>query len=173
MAGISMLSGCLVDDPPPLIAPRKTAPRLDTTKATPGLDQVIVKNTGELIPFSIPVTSEDAGDPLAANLLFDYAGDGAVPDFLRPASLPASSLDDPEQRLLVLPWTVRSGVAPGCHRFTLRVTHSSNQKPLSPELVINKADLAEVFWFANINVDPADAGSLIDCPSPSSGATKP
>jgi len=56
LAGISMLSGCLVDDPPPFSAPRQTAPRLDTTKATPGLDQVIVKNTGELIPFSIQVT---------------------------------------------------------------------------------------------------------------------
>lgn len=169
VAGISMLSGCLVDDPPPFIAPRQTAPRLDYGNALPGLDQIIVKNSGDLIPFSIPVTSEDAGDPLVANLLLDYAGDGAIPDFLRPANLPASTLDDQHERVFKLPWKVRDGVTPGCHRFTLRVTHASNVKEGEPELAINKADQAEAFWFANINVDPDDAGSLVDCPLASSG----
>jgi hypothetical protein len=165
-----MLSGCLVDDPPPFIAPQKTAPRLDYSKALPGLDQIIIKNSGELIPFSIPVASEDAGDPLVAQLLFDYAGDGSNPDFLRPANLPASTLDDQKERVLKLPWKVRDGVARGCHRFTLRVTHQSNVKPGEPELAIDKADQAEAFWFANINVAPDDAGSLVDCPTASTGA---
>lgn len=164
LAGISMLSGCLVDDPPPFTPPRKTAPRLDVRQALPGMDRVIVTRAGELIPFSIPVTSEDAGDPLTAHLLLDYAGDGSIPDFLRPASLPPSTLDNPEPRILKLPWKVRDGVLPGCHLFTLRVTHASNVKEDAPELAIDKADQAEAFWFATINVDPEDAGSLLDCP---------
>lgn len=164
LAGTSMLSGCLVDDPPPFVAPRKTAPRLDHRSALPGMDQVIVTKAGELIPFSIPVTSEDAGDPLAANLLLDYAGDGSVPDFLRPASLPPSTLDATEPRVIKVPWKVREGVPPGCHRFTLRVTHQSNVNKDAPELAIDKADQAEAYWFANINVDPEDSGLLVDCP---------
>jgi hypothetical protein len=170
VAGISMLSGCLVDDPPPLIAPRKTAPRLDVSNAIPGCDQIIIANSGDVIPFSIPVTSEDAGDPLDANLLLDYAGDGSTPDFLKPGGLPASTLDDPEERLLKLNWKVRDGVPSGCHRFTLRVTHASNVVRDEPELAIDKADLAEAFWFAYINVSPEDAGSLLDCSLASSGA---
>jgi len=166
---LSMLSGCLVDDPPPLIAPGQTPPRLDTTRALPGQDQIIVKNSGELIEFKVPVTSEDAGDPLYANLLFDYGGDGTVPDFLYSVPMPASTLDD-KKREFKLPWTVRKGVAPGCHRFTLRVTHLSNINAEHPEQAIDKADLAQAFWFANINVSPEDANSLVDCPQASVGA---
>lgn len=165
VAGISMLSGCLVDDPPPFVAPQKTAPRLDYSRATPGLDQVIVRNSGELIEFRIPVTSEDAGDPLQAQLLLDYGGDGAQADFLRPATMPASTLSDTNPRVFNMPWTVRPSVAPGCHRFTLRVTHASNVPTEHPELAIDKSDLAEAFWFGNINVGPEDAGTLVNCPS--------
>jgi hypothetical protein len=166
---LSMVSGCLVDDPPPYVAAKKTAPRLDYSRAQPGLDQIIVKNSGEPIPFSIPVTSEDAGDPLSANMLFDYAGDGSVPDFLRPLPLPASTLDDPEERLFKFQWIVRDGISPGCHRFTLRVTHASNVNLDFPEQAIDKADQAEAFWFANINVDPEDASSLVNCPLATTG----
>lgn len=164
-AAVSMLSGCLVDDPPPYIAPQRTPPRLDYSKATPGLDQLIVKNSGELIEFKIPVASEDAGDPLAANLLLDYGGDGTMADFLRPGTMPASTLSDPNPRVFSLPWTVRPALAPGCHRFTLRVTHASNVDLDRPELAIDKSDLAEAFWFANINVAPENAGSLVNCPT--------
>lgn len=166
---LSMLSGCLVDDPPPFVAPQQTRPRLDHTRAEPGLDQIIVRNTGELIEFKMPVTSEDAGEPLYATLLFDYGGDGSVPDFLYSVPMPASTLDD-DNRVFKLPWTVRKGVAPGCHRFTLRVTHLDNINPDHPEQPIDKTDLAEAFWFANINVTPENANSLVDCPQASAGA---
>jgi len=165
-----MLSGCLVDDPPPFVAPRQTAPRLDYTKAFPGLDQVIVKNSGDLIKFEIPVSSEDAGDELFAILLFDYAGEGTGADPLNNGRLPASTLDDPNPRVFSLPWTVRKGIDPGCHRITLRVTHFKNT--VSAE-VIDKKDLAEAYWFANINVSPENANSLVNCPQASTGSSTP
>lgn len=164
-----MLSGCLVDDPPPYVAPQKTAPRLDTNNARPGNDQIIVRNSGEPIEFKVPVASEDAGDPLYWNLLFDYGGDGTVPDFVFSTPMPPSTLDD-DEREFKLSWTVRKGIAPGCHRFTLRVTHLSNVNAEHPEQAIDKADLAQAFWFANINVKPEDANSLLDCPQASVGA---
>jgi len=109
---------------------------------------------------------------LFANLLLDYAGDGNAADPVRFGPIPASTLDD-TSRIISLGWNVRPGIVPGCHRFTLRVTHLSNLVKDHSEQAKNKADLAEVFWFANINVDPEDAGTLKDCPSSSSGAQLP
>jgi hypothetical protein len=163
----SMLPACLVDDPPPFIEPRQTPPRLDYPNALPGLDQVIVKNEGELIEFRMPVTSEDAGQALWATLLFDYRGDGTPPEQIRETLLPASTLDDPN-RVLSLPWKVRPGIPAGCHRITLRVTHFANLAPDRFPEVLDKNDLAEAFWFANINVSPESANQLVDCPQASS-----
>jgi hypothetical protein len=170
-AALSMLSGCLVDDPPPYVPPRQTPPRLDYSSALPGLDQVIVSKSNEVIDFRMPVTSEDAGDDLSAVLLLDYRGDGTGFDPLYFLSLRASTLDD-TKRVFKMPWTVRSPLAAGCHRITLRVTHSRNVGERADQ-VIDKADLAEAFWFANINVDPEDANSLVDCPQASIGVVQP
>jgi hypothetical protein len=164
LAAISMLSGCLVDDPPPFIAPQKTAPRLDYSKAEPGLDQLIVTNSGDLITFKLPVTSEDAGDSLFASLWFDYTPDSGMVEPSGSVPIPASTLEN-TKRAVTLPLTIRPDIKPGCHRYTLRVTHQSNVVEGHPDRVINKADLAEAFWFANINVAPENAGSLVNCPS--------
>lgn len=165
VVSVGVLSGCSADDPPPATAPQKTAPRLDHTKALPAMNELIVRSSGELIEFRMPVASEDAGDPLQAQLLLDYDGDGSVADFLRPATMAASTLNDPNERVFILPWIVRPAVAPGCHRFTLRVTHASNVDGEHAELAIDKADQVEAFWFANINVAPEDTAALVNCPS--------
>ena len=161
-----MLSGCLVDDPPPYVPPAKTPPRLDYSGALPGLDQIIVSRSNEVIDFRMPVTSEDAGDDLSAILLLDYRGDNTF-DPIYPVTLRASTLDD-NKRVIKMPWTVRPFLPAGCHRITLRVTHSSNVGERADQ-VIDKADLAEAFWFANINVDPEDANTLVDCPQATTG----
>jgi hypothetical protein len=163
-ASIGMLPGCLVDDPPPLITQQKTAPRLDYSKVEPGLDQLLVLNSGDFVRFKIPVISEDAGDPLLASLLFDFTpGSNKVPEFVS-VPLPASTLDD-TKRIATLPLVLRSDIKPGCHRYTLRITHQSNLVDGLAYQVINEADMAEAFWFANINVAPENAGTLVNCPS--------
>lgn len=163
LACLGNFSACLVDDPPPYAAPRKTPPRLDTTNAQPLLDQVIVANSGDILEFSVPITSEDAGDDLFGILLLNYAGEGSVPTWLNGIPLPASTLDDPTPRILKLVWTIAPMKA-GCHRVTLRVTHTSNLSRVKPVEVNDRSDLAEAYWFANINVDPELANSLMECP---------
>lgn len=164
VASISMLSGCLVDDPPPLVAPKKTKPFLDNSNIHPGVDQLIVTNSGELVTFTIPVKSEDAGDPLFAILLFDYTPDSDMVEQAGSVPMPASTFDD-TNRVVSIPVSVRPGITPGCHRYTLRVTHQSNLVKGHSDRVINKADLAEAFWLANINVPPENAGQLVNCPN--------
>ena len=170
MATLSMLSGCLVDDPPPYPTAQQTPPRLDYAKASPGLDQVLVTSFPDLVTFEMPVTSEDAGDELAAVLLLDYDGQGG--EQLNSGHLPASTLADTNKRVFSLPWLVPKRIDAGCHRITLRVTHLGNTGATAND-VLDKKDLAEAYWFANVNVTPENAGSLVDCPKASSGSDSP
>lgn len=170
VATLSMLSGCLVDDPPPYPTAQQTPPRLDYTKASPGLDQVLVASFPDVVTFEMPVTSEDAGDGLSAVLLVDY--DGQVGDQVSSGHLPPSTLADTSRRVFSLPWVVPRTLDPGCHRITLRVTHTGNTGRTYND-VLDTRDLAEAYWFANVNVTPENAGSLLDCPKPSSGSGLP
>jgi hypothetical protein len=112
----------------------------------------------------MPVTSEDAGDPLYATVLLDYVADSDMFGQTVSTPMPASTLAD-KKRVFSLPFFINKSIEPGCHRFTLRVTHQSNLNLEKPGQVIDKADLAEAFWFANINVAAENAGTLVDCPN--------
>jgi len=162
------LPSCLVDDPPPYAAPKQTPPRLDYENALPLLDQVIVANDGDVLNFSIPVTSEDAGEGLTALLLLDYIVGAKAPDLIAYDRIGPSTLSDPDRKFQ-MQWAVQR-VVPGCHRFTLRAGHDSNlPSGTATAPVKNPADLAEAFWWANINADPLLGSKLVDCPGASRG----
>ena len=163
-----MLSGCLVDDPPPYTQPNKTPPRLDYHHALPLLNQVIVRKTGDTLEFDVPVASEDAGEDLNSLLLLDYAG-GADPSKVVPGTgqtITASTLDD-TSRHIKTKWTVSFFGEKGCHRLTLRVTHKSNVNINNFPDVFNDTDLAEAYWWANLDADPTSGNMLVDCPQAS------
>jgi hypothetical protein len=159
LAALFALPGCLVDDPPAYTAPQRTAPRIIGTHADPPLNKVIVINENETLNFDVPVMSEDAGELVSAILLLDY--DGGPFDPIWPANLPPATLDDGERSLHFI-WTVGRAEPAGCHRVTLRVSHASNFA--SGYEVIDKADLDEVYWFANVNVTAQNANVLVRCP---------
>ena len=164
---LSMLSGCLVDDPPPYVAPQQTAPRFDYAEASPGLDQLLVASFPDQITFEMPFTSEDAGEQVYAVLLLDYDGvEGETLDF---GFSPPSTLADTSRRVLSLTWKVQERIVPGCHRFTLRVTHVGNTGTSTN--VFDKKDLAEAYWWANINVTAENANLLMNCPQASTRRT--
>jgi hypothetical protein len=164
-----MLPGCLVDDPPPYDPPKKTPPRLDYRRADPLLDGVLTARTGDSLTFRIPVASEDAGDNLVGFLLLDYsAASTRPPDILTIPQVLAASTADDTSRAFGLDWLVDTHGAPGCHRVTLRVTHRSNLDILTPN-VVDKSDLAEAYWWLNIDSDPAFGNSLVDCPGTARG----
>ena len=159
----SMMPACLIEDPPPYREPQQTPPWLDLRRAVPLIDQVLVRTTGEHVPFNVPVRSEDAGDGLVAYLVLNWVGDGS--DFKRVvavAQVEASTLDD-VSRELVFNWSIDSvEVEDGCQRLTLLVTHRSN---IDLELaMLDKGDLAMAVWWANINTDTAASGMLQNCP---------
>jgi len=158
------LSGCLVDDPPPFPESKQTPPRLDYHDASPLLDQIIFAQSGQTLHFSIPVASEDAGDKLSALLFLDYSGGSASP-IVPGKSLDASTLDDTTRMPVTLDWAVPMNVySPGCHRLTLRVTHISNIDTNIYPGVRDPNDLAEAYWWLNLDADPALGKMLVDCP---------
>lgn len=158
------VSGCLVDDPPAYRAALRTAPRISGLRAVPRLDEIITypSNSTEPVTFSVPIVSEDAGQEIQARLFLDYSGSRS--DLVTLAELPASTLDEGERDLPVV-WYPRPGIAPGCHRLTLRVSHTSNWHGLAD--LFDPSDLDEAYWFAKIYVDPTNINSLVDCPSAS------
>lgn len=161
----SMLSGCLIEDPPPYAKPQQTPPRLNYKGAIPLLDQVIVTRTNETIPFSIPVTSEDAGEGLTAYLLLDYVIGQPIEIVDQPSNLPPSTIDSNEERVFRFNWRVSKLLPPGCYRLTLLAGHTSTFSQLSN--IEDTDDLTEAYWWANVDLTPENAGILRDCPDPS------
>jgi hypothetical protein len=153
------LSSCLVDDPPPYNQPTQTPPRIDYHGAAPLLDQVIVAKSLDTIEFIIPFTSEDAGEGLNAFLLFDYKG-GDLAQIAAFKSIQPSTQADPRKVSL----TLQVAGSPGCHRITLRIGHISSLPQANFHPTVNTADIAEAYWWMNVDADPALGNSLSDCP---------
>ncbi len=151
---LTLLCSCLVDDPPPYTKPKQTPPRLDYHNASPLLDALIVADTGDLLRFEVPVTSEDAGDPLALQLFLDE-------DIKEVQTLAAGTLEN-RDRSTNVPYRVDRKDR-GCHRFKLRVAHRSNL-PSASGPALDPNDVAEAYWWANLNVAAAERGTLKDCP---------
>src|SRR5258706_13391055 len=164
------LTGCIVKDPPEFNAPVRTPPRLDLSQTLTRIDQIVQASTDpnqpeNVVPFSIPVSSEDAGEQLSSYLFLDFDPTVSSHAQIAGADVPASTLDDLDRKF-EFSWTVGPDVSKGCHQLKLLVTHElarHDDKPVDPN------DLAEVVWWANVNVDPANPNTLVDCPNLGSG----
>ncbi len=157
------LSSCLVDDPPPFPESKQTPPRLDNHNALPHPSDLIFASSGQTLHFTIPVASEDAGDELAARMFVDYKGGQGVA--IGPGSSVRPSTLDDTTRSILIDWSVTQ--AAGCHRLTLRVTHSRNIDTSNYPEVHDASDLAEAYWWAVIDADPSVG--MVDCPGPLGG----
>lgn len=161
---LMLLSGCLVDDPPEYRAPQRTAPRINGLGVLPRLDSIITypANSTEGILFSIPISSEDAGESVQARLFENYVTtQSTVIPF---ESLPASTLDEGD-RVATMRWFPGFNLQPGCYRLVVRVSHTSNWRGAAE--LYDPSDLDEVSWFAKIRVESGSASTLVDCPFPS------
>lgn len=156
--------GCVIEDPPPYSAPQQTPPRLDLFKADPNIDLTIVRSgAGETVNITVPVFSEDAGEPLIANLLLDYDS-GWNKDLVASDEVPAGTLDDSApEREIEIDWTIGDRVSDGCHKLTLLVTHVSNQNGDStiPSPFKDDRDVAKAVW--RLIVDPPGNETPIEC----------
>ncbi len=169
LAWILMLTpGCIVADPPAYEERAKTSPMLDLSMADPPITEVIAVDTTAartIVPFNIPVRSEDAGDELMALFYLSFGQEDQTPQY-RITEEPASTFDD-ANRVISLEWDYHQ-MDRGCHQLTLVVTHRANFD-LEKWLPTDPADVALATWWVNVDDDPAQPNRFSDCPSHNNG----
>jgi len=164
LAGLPLVSGCLVDDPPAYRAPQRTPPHINALRVLPRLDEITTypPNSTEEVAFEIPISSEDAGDEVEGRLFTNYIGSQSKIADLR--TLAPSTLDDGE-RTLRMHWSPDQDARPGCYRIILRVSHASNWRGRAE--LLDPTDVDEAYWFAKVYVEAPATSSLLDCPDAS------
>lgn len=160
---MSLVAGaCVLSEPPDYGIARQSPPFFwNLLKADPSI--WVVKpysSNGPPQNVSVPVRSEDAGDPLVGIMFLDYkkldSDGGEIPNQIGSGYLPAGTFDETD-RVMKAFWVVPP--KKGCHTVTLVVTHSKN---LDGNVPINDADTAIISWPVDID---DDGTSLVgDCP---------
>ncbi len=161
---VSLLSGCIVDDPAVYDEQTRTVPVIDLDGISPRTTELLVISEREVArEFSVPIRSRDYNELVFGYLHLNYGLSGAERvDFnaLQPSN------DFSETRTLKLRWT--PGLRTGCQQLTVIVGHESNfDTNASLGIPIDPSLTTRATWWANV-VDPQsgeDPYDLIDCPN--------
>jgi hypothetical protein len=153
-------TGCLSAGPPDYKDPTQTRPFLLTEEAEPPVGIQTGITSGEQIEITVPVKSEDRGDPLQGVLYTNFDVEGSNPIDVSAQPIAPSTFDDPNVRAYSYTWTV-PGVAPSpkCIKLTLVVSHKSNFVGDHPS---NFADVALATWWFDVDDDGTNA--IKSCP---------
>jgi hypothetical protein len=164
---MTLVTSCVVADPPQYSDPLRTRPELSAYSAKPSVSQVVIVQTpSPATPtFKVPIRSEDAGETLLVNFWLDFGS--ARAKFINSQFVTPSTYSDTTDRFITFLWTNVSAADAGCHTFTMVVAHLSsfptNPQELDP--VKGEQDGALITWWVNVN-PPADSlYNLISCPS--------
>ena len=161
------VGSCLGPEPPEYKNPDKTPPVLLLAQADPSITQIVSnKSSGDTVPITVPLRSEDFGEDLAALLYLDYdlPGEARQAPFL--TLIEPSTFDD--RRDISLSWTVPSGKA-GCHQLTLVVSHFSSLDRQTQE-PLDESDVALATWWVRID-DENETATLASCPTKTGGGS--
>jgi len=162
-----LTSSCVVADPPEYRDPVQSRPVLDVYHADPPALQLIVaeKNSPSPIKISVPVRSEDAGEDLQANTYLDF--NLPSQQVLNLQTIPASTYDN-EGRTVNVDFSVTGATEKGCHLLSIVVAHRDTFQLLQIDRLDPKkadTDAAIINWWVNVDPDPGQERSLINCPS--------
>jgi hypothetical protein len=168
-------SGCLAADQPTFEEPGKTPPFLLAQRASPVVTKPVpdfLDDNVKKVDLSVEVRSEDAGDPLVAKLVFNYATE--QPLDLGPSGtfLPGTLADTKRKLELVLNRSSLPVGWTGCQQVSMVVTHESKvtikdgiQFPTDVE------EIGVITWWFNIP-DPSPLQSTLDRCSQRSGTVQ-
>jgi hypothetical protein len=160
---------CLVTSVDEFPEPASTPPFLNGSRATPPLNQVILVDpaTSSPITFSAFVRSEDAGQNLDARLVYDWP----QLDAIQLTEVGAGTFN--EDRLVSFTWDPRSPtlrgdtIPPGCHPFTMIISHRFNPYSNVPARLDDSDFLVWwVFIADRDNPDSLQSFDLLSCPDP-------
>ena len=163
LGGPTLTTGCLVADAPTYGPPQQRPPVINFEGVTPSPYDLLVIEDEQRQPYTVPVRSEDAGEPLVGTLVVDWQQPGKQLQ-VHEREIPASSFDD-EERQYQAQWGPDANVTRGCgHTLTALIMHKSN---FDDDTNLPKPnvewDIASVTW--QLNVFPIDPNEIVACPS--------
>jgi hypothetical protein len=159
----SLLTGCLVAEPPNPSNPERTPPMIDFRNTFPLVTQIT--SVSGFQDFSVGFRSEDRGDKIVGILYRNFTLDGEK--FEATTERPASTFDDTD-RTITIRWNVpRPEDLAGCQQVTMLVTHRENVNFSTPPEVISPADVALAAWWLHVNPNPERPNDFGVCPKPS------
>ncbi|HEX3851000.1 MAG TPA: hypothetical protein VHW01_08540 [Polyangiaceae bacterium] len=173
---MTSVTSCIVANPPDFTDPTQTPPELNVYGTTPLLNHILVVKSGQIVPLTVPVRSEDAGEDLTAIFFLDYGTPNSFP--INQQTISASTYNGPD-RDINTSWTVvlRDPCSAGqqcppqaCHTLTLVVAHRSSFQNSDATLLDPgkaKTDASFVQWWVNANAPDDAQTTLTDCPVPS------
>jgi hypothetical protein len=153
-----LLPGCIVADPPVFEDAEKTPPFLDLAEADPPITSIVRAPEGSRLPISVPVWSEDAGDPLVATLWVNF-GSSTLEVQGPSTQLQASTFE--ERRNIAINWVVQPRGDNLCQQLTLVVTHLPNLENHRPR---DSSDAAFATWWVLIEDADRAPPLLEECP---------
>lgn len=155
-------ASCIITSTPDFEPPEQTPPFLVSENASPDLRRIVlIQPDQDEVPFSAFVRSEDDGQQVKVRLLIDYglkSGESPFPKALNGKPVDASTMSD-RSRVASAKWT-RGGdeLTPGCHSFTLMVSHAFDDFTDCP---VDLSDSDSLTWNAYVC-----ATGMPECPPP-------
>ncbi len=173
LLGMTVVSSCIVADPPTYTDPVQTRPALNAFLATPVVfQQLVIQLPATTAPtFTVPVQSEDNGERLFANFFLDYQAQAAKASLfpLGEVNVPPASFNDDTDRSITFVWSGVNTPPPGCHTLTMIVAHESTYvlNTSTPDRALALKDAALMTWWLNLLPDPTitPPPTLVPCPS--------
>jgi len=167
LSSMTLISSCVVADPPTYTDPTQTRPALNAFLATPPIFQVLtVQLPSTSTPtFTVPVRSEDNGERLIANFFIDYGSPTA--SFVGDVIVNPATFVDDSDRFITFVWQSLNSQLPGCHTMTLIVAHQSSytRDTQTPDKNLALKDVALMTWWLNLLPDPTKETTVVGCPS--------
>jgi hypothetical protein len=116
-------SGCLLAEPPER-NPRQTPPILNLAQASPGVTRLLVLDGPTVLPFSIPVRSEDVGESIRFGMHRNYSAGAPRSDrIFGPEEIEPSHLNDTSREIA---FNANLPAPTPCYQLTLVVCHVSS-----------------------------------------------
>lgn len=165
LAACAMMESCLIAPPPDFQDPTPQRPNVSMGLVVPAPWQtLIVERNGPAVLLTVPFQVDDAGEKVIAQLWLNW---GLASERVLGQKSWEAQMDLNHQ--ISWSWNPDLSVPEQCQQLTLVITHESNISDSSPIKPIDPELTAFISWWLNVDADPMNPNTLVNCPGPSPG----
>ncbi len=164
----SLLSSCIVDEPPDFEDPERTAPILYLDKSDPPNNTFVQVSADSTLKFNVVLQSEDLREPLVAIPWVNFGLENE--HGLTPHQVTPGSGSTPREAPFVV--TIDSQVPRGCVPLTIFFAHEDDVDFFGNKGALPKpgALSTRATWWLLVDSEPQEV-TFADCPQPSANAS--